>query len=44
MKFLVYSEVNAQTIASSMGQSEYSYYFVLKEFLPVLRALPPPCP
>jgi glycosyltransferase involved in cell wall biosynthesis len=43
MKFLVYSEVNAQTIASSMGQSEYSYYFVLKEFLPVLRALGEVC-
>lgn len=39
MKFLVYSEVNAETIASSLGQSEYSYYFVLKEFLPVLRQL-----
>ncbi len=39
MKFLVYSEVNAETIASSLGQSEYSYYFVLKEFLPVLREL-----
>lgn len=39
MRFLVYSEVNAETIAASMGQSEYSYYFVLKEFLPVLREL-----
>lgn len=39
MKFLVYSEVNAETIASSLGLSEYSYYFVLKEFLPVLREL-----
>lgn len=39
MKFLVYSEVNADTIASNLGQSEYSYYFVLKEFLPVLTQL-----
>lgn len=39
MRFLVYSEVNAETIASSMGLSEYSYYFVLKEFLPTLRKL-----
>ena len=39
MKFLVYSEVNADTIAANLGQSEYSYYFVLKEFLPVLRQL-----
>lgn len=39
MRFLVYSEVNADTIAANLGQSEYSYYFVLKEFLPVLREL-----
>lgn len=39
MKFLVYSEVNAANIASSLGLPEYSYYFVLKEFLPVLRRL-----
>jgi glycosyltransferase involved in cell wall biosynthesis len=39
MMFLVYSEVNAETIANSLGLSEYSYYFVLKEFLPVLREL-----
>lgn len=39
MKFLIYSEVNADTIAANLGQSEYSYYFVLKEFLPVLRGL-----
>lgn len=39
MKFLVYSEVSADTIASSLGLPEYSYYFVLREFLPVLRQL-----
>jgi len=39
MKFLVYSEVSASRIASSLGLSEYSYYFVLKEFLPVLESL-----
>ncbi|MFT5782676.1 MAG: glycosyltransferase involved in cell wall biosynthesis [Pseudomonas sp.] len=39
MKFLVYSEVTAHRIGASLGQSEYSYYFVLKEFLPVLESL-----
>lgn len=39
MKFLVYSEVNAATIATSLGLPEYSYYFVLREFLPVLQRL-----
>lgn len=39
MRFLVYSEVNSENIARSLGLSEYSYYFVLKEFLPVLREL-----
>lgn len=39
MKFLIYSEVSASKIASSLGLSEYSYYFVLKEFLPVLKSL-----
>lgn len=39
MKFLVYSEVNARQIGDSLGQSEYSYYFVLKEFLPILESL-----
>jgi len=39
MKFFVYSETNAQTIAHSLGKPEYSYYFVLKEFLPALQRL-----
>jgi hypothetical protein len=39
MKFLVYSEVSAARIATSMGLPEYSYYFVLRDFLPVLKAL-----
>jgi glycosyltransferase involved in cell wall biosynthesis len=39
MILLVYSEVNAQNIANSLGQAEYSYYFVLKAFLPTLRSL-----
>lgn len=39
MRFLVYSEVHAGNIATSLGLPEYSYYFVLKEFMPVLRQL-----
>ena len=39
MKFLVYSEVTAARIATSMGLPEYSYYFVLRDFLPVLKSL-----
>lgn len=39
MKFLIYSEVNAASIASSLGLPEYSYYFVLRDFLPVLKQL-----
>jgi glycosyltransferase involved in cell wall biosynthesis len=39
MKFLVYSEVTAERIATSMGLPEYSYYFVLRDFLPLLREL-----
>lgn len=37
MKILVHSEISAATIARSLGLPDYSYYFVLKEFLPVLR-------
>ncbi|MET1079421.1 MAG: glycosyltransferase [Pseudomonas sp.] len=39
MKILVYSEINATTIEASLGLPEYSYYFVLREFLPVLEPL-----
>lgn len=39
MKFLVYSQITAETVVSSMGQPEYSYYFVLRDFLPVLHSL-----
>lgn len=39
MKFLIYSEVSASQISSSLGMADYSYYFVLKEFLPVLESL-----
>jgi len=39
MKFLVYSQVTAAQIAASLGLPEYSYYFVLRDFLPVLQQL-----
>lgn len=39
MKILVYSQVTAEHIETSLGQPEYSYYFVLRTFLPVLRRL-----
>ena len=39
MRFLVYSQVTAASISRSMGLPEYSYYFVLRDFLPVLQSL-----
>ncbi len=39
MKILVYSAVNKSNIAQLFGIAEYSYYFVLKEFLPILEEL-----
>jgi glycosyltransferase involved in cell wall biosynthesis len=39
MKIIVYSETNEQNISKNYGASEYSYYFVLKEFLPVFKKI-----
>lgn len=39
MLFLIYSATNLTTIQSSLGDPEYSYYFVLKEYLPMLKKL-----
>lgn len=39
MIFYVYSKLNKDTIAYNLGEPEYSYYFVLQEFLPVLESL-----
>jgi glycosyltransferase involved in cell wall biosynthesis len=39
MRIVVYSQVTAAQIATRMGAPEYSYYFVLRDFLPVLRLL-----
>jgi glycosyltransferase involved in cell wall biosynthesis len=35
--FLIYSETETATVAQNLGASEYSYYFVLKEFRSVLE-------
>jgi 2-polyprenyl-3-methyl-5-hydroxy-6-metoxy-1,4-benzoquinol methylase len=39
MLILIYSETNQSTITQNLGRAEYSYYFVLKEFRPVLERL-----
>jgi len=39
MIIIVYSETTASNIESSLGRPEYSYYFVLKEFRPLLEQL-----
>jgi glycosyltransferase involved in cell wall biosynthesis len=39
MKFIIYSAVSAKNISSYLGKPEYSYYFVLKKYLPVFESL-----
>ena len=39
MKFILHSEIDAASIRNSLGKPEYSYYFVLKAFQPVLELL-----
>jgi glycosyltransferase involved in cell wall biosynthesis len=39
MKFIIYSAVSAKNISSYLGKPEYSYYFVLKKYLPIFEAL-----
>ena len=39
MLIIIYSETNQGNILESLGKPEYSYYFVLKEFRPVLARL-----
>lgn len=39
MIILVYTKFNSKNITDSLGKSEYSYYFVLRKFLPVLREI-----
>ncbi|APC16782.1 glycosyltransferase [Pseudomonas frederiksbergensis] len=39
MNFILYSDVNDRSISLSLGRPEYSYYFVLKAYRPVLESL-----
>ena len=39
MVIVVYSETTSALVQQKLGESEYSYYFVLKAFLPVLQKL-----
>ncbi len=39
MIILVSSKITQSTIQSSLGKPEYSYFFLLKEFLPVLKRI-----
>ncbi|WP_413793361.1 MULTISPECIES: glycosyltransferase [unclassified Pseudomonas] len=41
MNFILYSDVNDHSISQSLGRPEYSYYFVLKAYRPVLERLGP---
>ncbi len=37
MKIIVYTDSSSESIKEKFGTAEYSYYFVLREFLPVLH-------
>ncbi|EXF91736.1 glycosyltransferase [Pseudomonas fluorescens HK44] len=39
MNFILYSDVDDSSISQSLGRPEYSYYFVLKAYRPVLESL-----
>ncbi|WP_231708940.1 glycosyltransferase [Pseudomonas denitrificans (nom. rej.)] len=39
MLILIHSETNQRTIRANLGKPEYSYYFVLKEFRPILEQI-----
>jgi glycosyltransferase involved in cell wall biosynthesis len=39
MIILVYSTYNSENVRGNLGKSEYSYYFVLREFRPILEKL-----
>ena len=43
MRIIVYSETTAATVGGNLGLPEYSYYFILKKYLPVLSALGEVC-
>ncbi len=37
MKFLVYSSQNSSSIETALGTADYSYYFVMRRFIPLLQ-------
>jgi len=39
MQILVYSETTASTVAGNLGRPEYSYFFILDKYLPLLRKI-----
>jgi len=39
MKFLVYSQIKKSDVGVNLGRPEYSYFFVLEPFLPVLARI-----
>lgn len=39
MIFIIYSDTTAATLPNNLGLPEYSYYFVLREYQPVLEQL-----
>ncbi len=39
MMFLVHANFAAETIEGDLGKEDYSYYFVLRSYVPVLQAL-----
>ena len=39
MKFILHSDIDANSIRDSLGKPDYSYYFVLKAFQPVLEQI-----
>ncbi len=39
MKIIVFSETTEQSIVADLGKSEYSYYFILRAYSPVLEQL-----
>ena len=39
MRIIIYSETNAASIQENMGKAEYSYYFILEKYLPILSTL-----
>src|SRR5471030_77618 len=39
MIIIIYSDTNAGSIEKNLGLPEYSYYFVLKEFKPILERM-----